>query len=89
MLHLGVGIDIFTNCEKSKGGVLQVKNEIGDVRVVTVKAAYHTPSVKREFPPSERNAKLCKLGQLPRYSQQIHTGLRSYHRSFTNIAKPL
>lgn len=28
-----------------------------------------------------------KLGQLPRYSQHIHTGLTSYHKTFANIAK--
>lgn len=46
------------------------------MRLVTVKVAYHAKSVKREFPPSERNAKLCKLGQFSRYSWQMHTGLR-------------
>lgn len=28
-----------------------------------------------------------KLGELPRYSQHIHTGLTSYHKTFANIAK--
>lgn len=55
-----------------------------------MKVAYHPWSVKRDFPPLEKNVKMHKLHlciQVPRHSQHIHTGLTSYHKTFASTAK--